>query len=225
MFKNFHKNKYNSGSARPSYSGGVTLIELLVVIFIFMVISSITIFSYGKFNSSLSLQNLADDIALSVRRAQGYAIGVRGYGNSFNEGYGVHFTTADSTSGNTGSKKSFVLFSNIKNNDKYDYDISSLCGAPTSDNECLEIFKITSYDKISEISVIGNEDHTADTLDIFFKRPKPEPTFCARNNGDSNSDCNFGINVSSVKITISNDNGVFKIITISNVGQISVSNN
>lgn len=217
MFKNFHKNKYNSG---------VTLIELLVVIFIFMVISSITIFSYGKFNSSLSLQNLADDIALSVRRAQGYAIGVRGYGNSFNEGYGVHFTTADSTSGNTGSKKSFVLFSNLKNNDKYDYDdISSSCGAPTSDNECLEIFKITSYDKISEISVIGNEDHTADTLDIFFKRPKPEPTFCARNNGDSNSYCNFGINVSSVKITISNDKGVFKIITISNVGQISVSNN
>lgn len=213
MPKIFHKNKYNKG---------FTLVELIVVISIFAILSSIMIFNYGSFKSSLSIQNLAEDIALSVRKAQGYAIGVHGYGNSFASGYGVHFSTAESTSEYAGSNKSFILFANL--DDNFKYDNSSGCGTPTSVNECLEVLNITSSDKISEISVIGNgvAGHTPDTLDIFFKRPQPEPTFCAR---EGKGNCNFGGNVSSVKIKISNDNGISKIITISNVGQISVSNN
>ena len=63
MSKNKNKMKYNSG---------ITIIELLVVISIFIIISGITIFNYSKFKSTATLQNLADDIALSVRRVQGY---------------------------------------------------------------------------------------------------------------------------------------------------------
>lgn len=221
MFKNFHKNKYNKG---------MTLIELLVVIFIFMVISSITIFSYGKFNSSLSLQNLADDIALSARRAQGFAIGVRGYDNSFSEGYGIHFSTnPDISNLSAGSNKSFVLFANIYNDKTYNHDTSGKCGTPTSTNECLEILNITSSDKISGFSVENNgfEVPIPDgTLDVFFKRPNPEPVFCVRKNSlNPNFDCDYGVNVSYVKIRVTNDQnpGVFKTIMISNNGQISVS--
>src|ERR1035437_8584732 len=143
MFKNFHKNKYNSG---------FTLVELLVVIFIFMIITGITIFSYGKFNSSLSIQNLADDIALSVRRAQGFAIGVRGTGSSFTDGYGIHFTANPNSPLNAGSNKAFILFTDmgITPNKKYNYDSSGKCGSPTSSNECMEVLSITSADRSEE---------------------------------------------------------------------------
>ena len=108
MFNNFHNNKYNSG---------VTLIELLVVISIFLIISTTVIFNHGKLNSSLTTQNLADDIALSIRKVQNYAIGVHGVydpnssSSVFNYGYGVHISTeAEPSDIYSGSKKSFVLF-------------------------------------------------------------------------------------------------------------------
>jgi len=230
MYKNFKKNKYSSGPA--STQGGITLIELLVVIFIFMVITGITIFNYGKFNSSLSIQNLADDIALSVRRAQGYAIGVRGFSSSFIKGYGIHFTTNPDTSDlSAGSNKSFILFSdiNITTPNKYNYDGTNICGPLSMANECLEVLNITSADQITQIS-LNDGDTTipqTGTLDILFKRPNPEPIFCYRSD-ISHSDCDLGgSNISSVKIKISNITNLesSKMITISNNGQISVSNN
>lgn len=225
MFKNFHKNKYNKG---------MTLLELLVVIFIFMVISSITIFNYGNFNSSLSLQNLADDIALSARRAQGFAIGVRGVrgsDNSFNEGYGIHFSTNPNSLLYAGSNKSFVLFADITKpnettpNQKYDYT-SGNCGEPTVGNECMEVLSITSADRIDSIYLNDNPDSVSSTgtVDILFYRPNPEPKFCYRSN-PANSGCDEDSSISSVKIRVTNDQnpGVFKTIMISNNGQISVS--
>lgn len=227
MFKNLYKNKYNFKHPRLNYSGGVTLVELLVVIFIFVVISSITIFSYGKFNSSLSIKNLADDIALSVRRAQGYAIGVRGFSGSFGEGYGIHLSSNPNTSDlSAGSTKSFILFANLDNDERYDYNSSGTCGNPTASNECLEVLNITSPDKITEIYVENEGQHILSNsggLDIFFRRPNPEPTFCARNNPISS--CDFSTNISLVRIKISTDvdPNIYKTITIFNNGQISVS--
>jgi len=216
MFKNFHKIKYNRG---------VTLIELVVVITIFMVISGIAIFNYGDLNSSMSLQNLADDIALSVRRTQGYAIGVRGYGGTFVDGYGIHFTSnPDISQLYTGSNKSFVLFAEITPNKKYDYSAYDKCGSPKIDNECIEVLNITSTDKISEIFL--DNDAVAisptSTVDVLFNRPNPEPTFCYRVNLSDNL-CDSRV-ISFIKIKISNINDIqlFKTVTISNNGQISV---
>lgn len=229
MYNKFHKNKYNSG---------MTLIELLVVVVIFMVITSITIFNYGNFNSSVSIQNLADDIALSVRKAQGYAIGVRGANDLFNNGYGIHFTTNPVTLGKeyTGSDKSFVLFADLPDSNgdtdkKYNYGSTGACGNPSPGNECMEVLNIVSADQISLITF--SEDNTIKTVpstgtfDIWFKRPNPEPNFCYRQNA-GNASCDSDKNVTSVKIKISsiaNPDSVFKIITISNNGQVSVSNN
>jgi prepilin-type N-terminal cleavage/methylation domain-containing protein len=90
---------------------GVTLIELMVVISIFAIISATVIVDYRSFSSSISTQNLADDIALSIRKAQGYAIGVRGYNNIFN-GYGIHFALdiKDVEGPYYCSSKLFILF-------------------------------------------------------------------------------------------------------------------
>jgi Tfp pilus assembly protein FimT len=224
MSKNFHKNKYNFGLARRQ--GGVTLVELVVVIFIFMILTSITIFNYGKFRSSLSIQNLADDIALSIRRAQGFAIGVRGTGGTFTPGYGIHFTAKSDTAKYKGSNKSFILFVDMDTipNKKYDYDSSGVCGNPTVGNECLELLSITSADNIDSIFLndYATSISSSDTVDILFKRPIPEPIFCHRYLGLGSCD---PAPISSIKIRISTDAdpSIYKSITIFNNGQINVS--
>jgi Tfp pilus assembly protein FimT len=225
MFKNLQKNKYTSKPVRLHHSSGVTLIELIVVILIFMIITSITIFNYGKFRSSLSIQNLADDISLSVRRAQGFAIGVRGSQGGFTLGYGVHFTTNNKSTEYNGSNKSFIIFTNF--GDDYHYDNSSdMCGSPKPGNECLEVLNISSADNIEAI-FLNNETNpipSTDSLDIVFKRPSPEPIFCRR--GEGVGSCNIkGISNVKIKISTDADPSIYKIITIYNNGQISVSGN
>jgi len=216
MFKNFHKNKYNSGT---------TLIELLVVIGIFAMISGITIFNYGKFNSSLTTQNLADDIALTIRRAQGYAIGVRGYDNAFKSGYGVHFTPNSTISDlYAGSKKSFILFADLNEKKDYTYDGSEKCGDVKSSNECIEMLSILSSDEIMSIILNdGTPVPNGGSVDVLFKRPNPEPEFCYRSNSGSPS-CTTK-NSSSIKIKLSSGgkDEMIRWISIYNNGQISVS--
>lgn len=221
MFKS--ENKYE-------YSRGTTLLEIMVVISIFVVISSVTVFNYGQFNSSMSTQNLVDDIALTVRRAQGYAIGVRGVNENFIGGYGVHFATDGLASGeeHKGSNKSFVMFAEIGKDLNYRYNASQ-CGTPTSSNECMEVLKIQSADEISAIRVykmaglVNSSGKGA--LDIVFNRPNPEPLFCF-----NNSNTQYGCDVDKIiyiEIDIKNTMGGMdteKTIKVSNSGQISVSN-
>ena len=210
---------------------------LMVVILIFVMITGVTIFSYGKFNSSISIQNLADDIALSVRRAQSYAIGVRGYDDSFSGGYGIHFSpkVLDSGQEYKGSNKSFVLFTDLgttsdSKDNKYNYPSSySGCGNPTSENECIEILNILSTDEISSITVVseGGDVKVPDSgsVEILFYRPNPEPVFCYRSDV-THSSCDLDSSISGIKIVISNTtNGqqVFKTVMVLNNGQISVS--
>lgn len=219
MLKKIQKNKYNSG---------ITLMELLVVISIFIIISGITIFNYSKFKSSATLQNLADDIALSVRRVQGYAIGVRGYGDNFSSAYGIHFTASKASAVYSGSNKSIILFIDVNDNGKYEG--GDECGNPGLDNECLEALNIASADQISNVYINkGGSDiriNTDEALNILFKRPNPEPYFCYSSVDSYSNNCTAESNdISFVKIEISNPNSynVYKTVIIYNNGQISIS--
>jgi prepilin-type N-terminal cleavage/methylation domain-containing protein len=221
MFKIFTKNKYERG---------MTIVELLVVIGIFTIISVIIIFDYGKFRSTSSLQNLADDVALSVRKAQSFAIGVRGAGSGgFSPGYGVHFSIENIDPSElttySGSNRSFVLFANIDNDISYDNNGSCGITSLIEGNECIEELKVMSTDRISSIIYSqGGSDYEireGDVIDIFFLRPNPEPTFCYKT--ESSSTCDVE-NISYVKIEIKNDANpdYIKTVTIYNNGQISV---
>jgi len=243
MFRIFKK-KLNNQKQR-----GMTLIELLVALVIFSIITGIVLFNYGDFNASLTMQNLADDIALTVRRAQSYAIGVRGRSGDFNIGYGVYFdiTQYNSESPDTdlyrGSNKSFILYKK-----SIPLDSGSSGFSPVYENEdgicdgsngdCLEMLYITSSDYISEIKVkpsgedeqaLGGEDNPKG-VNILFIRPNPEPYICVmennlcwENTGTSPSD-KPSIEYVKIKISSLKDLDSEKFITISNTGQISVSN-
>lgn len=224
MINNLHKLKYFFKKQQK----GMTLVELLVVLSIFIMITGLIMFDYGSFKSATSTQNLANDIALSVRKSQSYAIGVRGVSATFQYGHGIHFTTnPDNSNILAGSNKSFVLFSDVPTgspptyNDRYNYPSSGICSTPTSENECEEILTILGADKINAI-YLEDVKKTEGMLDIVFRRPNPDAFFCFRVNvGDS---CTT--NASNVTIEVSNgkigEDQITRKIMIWNTGQISV---
>lgn len=246
ILKNIYKNlKDNKGKSK--HNRGVSLIELLVVIVIFMIISGMTIFSYNDFKSSASIQNLADDIALSVRKAQNYAIGVVGSGGGFNFNYGINFSVNPKIINMEGmidirdnpnlityktvnsSNKSFLTFIDRDNSGSYTDDPVSTCDI-VGDSSCLEyleILSIKSNDVISEIDLQMGETLVSlkknDQIDLLFKRPNPEPVFCYRKDNAPTCDENSK-KISAVEIYISSerDQTISKKIIISNNGQISV---
>jgi hypothetical protein len=197
-----------------------------------MIITSVVIFNYSNFNSSVSLQNLTDDIALSIRKAQSFAIGARGVKESnasvdFNKSYGIHFSVEESTGMTNplaGSNKSFLMFSTLASSNK-SYDMGNgSCGSTTT--ECIELFEILSNDKIKSIIATGDDgiikpSSNIASVDIVFTRPDPRAVFCYK--PTSASTCE---SLSRVEVVISNNqtNGDEKIKTISvqNTGQISI---
>lgn len=209
---------------------GMTLIELMVVLVIFIIVAGLTIFDYSKFRSTASLQNLADDIALSVRRAQNYAIGVKGSQSSFSNGYGIHFLTTplNGSDVRAGSNKTFIIFNDLNSNQKYDYltSNSDICdtGTLSSSDECIDMLKITSADTVSSICVYESGNNTCTPLvngysDITFYRPDPDAHICAATFGFSCVNDQY----SSVDVVIKNsENQSIKTINISNVGQINI---
>lgn len=213
---------------RLSFKKGVTLVEMMVVISIFLVITSVVIFNYESFYSTVSLQNLTDDIALSVRKAQSFAIGARGIkdgvNTNFSNSYGVHFSSNNEVDPLIASNSSFMMFSSSVSSKVYDTSGTGECGEDT--NNCIEKFKITSQDMIKEI-LINDGAITLPIesyLDISFARPDPRAYFCYRKNINSTTCENQSI--SNVSIVISNgltgDEEKSKIISIQNTGQISV---
>lgn len=206
------------------------MIELIVVISIFLILTSITIFNYGQFRSSLSIQNLADDISLVVRKAQGYATGVQSLGD-FTGSFGVHFTanTAQLPHYN-GYNKQFILFFDLNQTpttkNKYTYGNQPSCGNPVSGNECLEAFRIKSNDIIASIAYYedGKLDYLnpAAILNIMFTRPKTEPFFCYQNSSIQPCIALDSSSYVEIKIQSISDETIYKYIQIHKNGQISV---
>lgn len=230
MYFNFKKKE----KSFKSLNRGLTLVELLVVIAIFLVITTVAMFNYGDFNSSVSLQNLTDDIALSIRKAQSFAIGARGVKEDqdvvFTKSYGVHFSVNQDPAGPlAGSYKSFLMFYSSPSSREYVYDpINTTCGDGA--NQCIELFNIMSIDEVKEIvayngeTLISSNSSIDASLDIIFTRPDPRAYFCYKEN--VGSDCIT--TASRVEIKISNgrtdDDEIEKTKTISvqNTGQISI---
>lgn len=207
---------------------GITLIELIVVVGIVSVISSVLLFNYSDFSTNVSIRNLSQEIALTVRKVQTYATSVRGIDNttlstrSF-PAYGISFSL-DATSGTfEPNTKEFILFADIPENvgdspnKKYDGDGS--CGSPGVGAECIENYSISSSDSIVEVCTDATGCVSAGSIDITFRRPVPDAIICYR---ASSSDNCQNITISYVDIVVQSAKGLRRSISVWNTGQISV---
>jgi len=178
---------------------GFTLVELLVTISLFVVLTTIVLFSQSKFNGSVLLTNLAYDVALTVRQAQTFGVNVReSSADVFDKAYGVHFDISDPAH--------FVLFA-----DSFGDDKKYTTGSDSEVNS----YSIKRGNKVSDICVTssGTSDCEINKLDITFLRPEPDAIF-------ESDPAKSGI--TEAKIIISSANGDKRNVLINSTGQISI---
>lgn len=209
---------------------GFTLIEMLMVLAIFTILTSVVMYNYSEFNSRTIMSNMAYEIALTVRQAQVYSLGVRGQaGNEeFDNRYGVYFNTDN-------GGKDFIFFFDKKPagedtepNGWCDGDGSEPnCLACIAGGECLEKVTLTRDIYISKICMSSQVDPVSDTgvctdttnetdISVTFDRPNPDAQTVV-GSGGANTEKN-------VAIVVKNSFGNQRAVIIRNTGQISVIN-
>lgn len=194
-----------------------TLVEFLIVISIFLILTGIMLTRYTGIKSSISIENLAQDIAITIRKAQLFSVGVRetdsAIGKVIPPGYGISIPPITSP----GLDKEYIFFADLDfpiSGGNKEYDDSSggnVCGKNTLDNnlECLEKITINTDDYINNTYVDGSP--CGSRLDIVFTRPNLSATIS----------CNGSI-YNEAKIEITNSEGKIKNIIIPTAGNIYV---
>lgn len=173
-----------------------------------ILISGVILVNNNAFGGAILLQNLAYDIALSVRQAQVYGTSVARFGaNNFGAAYGLHFAAALPTT--------YALFGDaISANGLYDtgelvqtysvergYTISKICSpAGTSIASCTAIT----------------------SADIVFKRPETDAWIST-----SGVSCfgSPGSCAQSVRVVVRSPRGDISSVVVENNGQVSVQKN
>ncbi len=189
---------------------GFTLVELLVVTGIIILVSGVVLANNNRFGGRILLENLAYDVALSVRQAQVYGISVHTFGGNFGAGYGMHF--------DINSPATYVLFADaVSPNGLYD-------GCPNSAScELVQSTTIQGGYKIVDLCTTAGgssvETCNLNMLDVLFKRPEPDAFISA--NGTSGV-ANPGALSEDGRIIVQSPRGDRMSILISAPGQISV---
>ena len=177
----------------------------MVTLSLFVVLTTIVLFSNSKFNGSILLTNLAYDVAITIRQAQTFGVNVRESENSFQHAYGVHFDISNS--------KQFILFAddNPSINDVYGGDYKYVS---SGSDAIIDTYNIKRGNYISQICIPS--DCLITKLDIAFKRPNPDAKIIVNGN----------TSVTQATITISSaDGNSSRNIVVNSTGQISVEKN
>lgn len=214
---------------KKTLQSGVTLIEMLVVVAIFSIVASILLFNYSNFSTNVSLRNLTQDIALSLRKAQTYATSVQSLPNGASTtefpSYGMTFSPDAITSPFVPHSKQFVFFADIFDigQNTKTYQSAGTCGSPMVGNECVEAFTITTGDRIVSICYDNNGTYTCSStgaLDVTFNRPSPDAVICFKPAGYGGTCATTAS--SHAEVVLESPKGVTRSVLIWNTGQIAV---
>jgi prepilin-type N-terminal cleavage/methylation domain-containing protein len=217
---------------------GFTIIELLVVTGIFAMMTTLVLANYPRFNAQIILENTAYEVALEVRQAQSFGLGVREAAAAAGTfpGYGVRIP--DITVDNT----QVYLYADIPpmpgsdGNKMYDGGMSCVPGV----DECVEVLELRNYSiyaicgnwrtdyplepafrEISDVDGYVGTGHCAiDSVDINFARPNPDAFLQGYDGGVVNHPLPDGY--SDVAIVITTSDGQVRTVVVWSTGQITV---
>lgn len=184
---------------------GFTLIELLVVTAILILITGLMLANNTKFGGKVLLENLAYDMALSVRQAQVYGISVQRFGaDIYSAGYGMHFSLSTPTT--------YTLFADAVQAD----------GMFTA-GETVSSYSIDRGYQVAKLCAPAGTDmntcQSVSQLDILFKRPEPDAWISA----DGNSCLVSSLNCEeSARVVLSSPAGEYADFVVDINGQVSV---
>jgi type II secretory pathway pseudopilin PulG len=214
-FINFKKRLHIFLSTR-----GFTLVEVMVSVGIMMLITSVVVFNQSKYTSGAALQNLANDISLTMRQAQVYGVGVKEFSpgsNDFSSAYGMVFIKLSS---NPIFETNYIFFADRgTKNGVYDSGWSCPTGATS---ECLIKTLIPAGNKVSALCVIpatGTGSCTLGRIDITFVRPSTEAHIAYYDSGFGRV---YYPTAKGARIKVSSPLGDTRIIDVYTTGQISV---
>ena len=217
-----------------------TVVEMLVVVGIFVMISGVILFNSKSFSSSANLQNVMQDLALAIRKAQGYSLGFQtpSVAGGTITGFGVYFGDTQTT--NSAWQKKYAIYADFNDSGVGAYNASgSSCGTSSlaAGSECLEVLNMTTGEKISNICLSYNGTSnqmsgavtgtscvgTGDAVTMYFNRPKPDAQFCWFKSGSSTCTTTVSSNaISDVSIEVTALNNSKKMVTVWNTGQIGI---
>ncbi|MEK7117012.1 MAG: type II secretion system protein [Patescibacteria group bacterium] len=215
----FFKNK-NKGLPREALAKwGFTLVELIVVMSIATVIMTALIIQQSKWNDRLTVNTQAYELALMIRQAQIYSLGVRedmAGGGGFDVGYGVYFDK-DYVDVN-GKINRYIFFADKNNADIGKYD------AGDAIIETKTFTRGVIIDEFCGTKGNGqNDDRCAPgagnvvMLNITFFRPDPKANILFLNNGGQSTNI-----IPPAKIYLKSLGGKEYSVNVEANGQISI---
>lgn len=226
MFSKISKSGLPRGAKRSggfthtpkSLVSGFTLTELIVVISIATAIMTTLVIQQNKWSDSLAVSTQAYDLALMIRQAQIYSLGVRentaGVGDKFGGGYGVYFD-----SGDPASKTRYIFFADVNHNGEYDTGVDQII-------ENRNLTKGVIIDRFCGIKGTGNEQERCSPgtgnvsfMHITFYRPEAKARIIMKNSGGGPAQ-NV---IPPAEIHLKSPNDVYFNVIVEENGQISTS--
>lgn len=138
-----------------------TLIEAVVVVSIVLILSAFILFNLSSFNRSFAIQREAGKVAVSLRKAQTFALAVREFSPGQFPGYGMYVSISSPTS--------YVIFGDPQNGGTFQRYDAAL-------GEGVETPQIENGVRITQLC--GNIGLVSETcslteIHIFYLRPDP----------------------------------------------------
>ncbi len=157
---------------------GFTLVEFIVIMSIFAIMVGVVLFNFTTFRSRVTLDNLAHDIALSIRQVQTSAGASRTIDPNDPE-YEAYRGIAFTREGDT-FKKDFIVYETESSSDSAYYGGLSTIVDTISINTPDSLTRITTGDSIDTAIADGAEeisDSDSGYVSIAFKRFFTEANF------------------------------------------------
>ncbi|MEX2369293.1 MAG: hypothetical protein WD552_02805 [Candidatus Paceibacterota bacterium] len=204
LFSPFKKTLDEKSSHLPGQ--GFLLMEMLVAISVVLIFMTIAINERDDFARSVSLDNVAHEVALTIRQAQSYGISSQGSDigdDVYDFSYGVYFNL-DSLPG---------AFRLVR------YSTGSAGGDPNQE-EVINEYQLPSHIHLAEFCTFDSDIESASCDDegsgiVVFTRPNPDARFFTANGNNQ-------IDTNNIAVVLENDEGRKRTVVVNLTGYIYV---